>query len=67
MGSNLVESDGLLMAIKIHSMTSFGGQAELTAPCHNILQHVKDLLRYDRDTDRQNSLTFLPSFSLLYY
>jgi hypothetical protein len=24
-------------------------------PCRKILRHVKDLLRYDRDTDRQNS------------
>jgi hypothetical protein len=33
---------GFLMAIKIHSMPSFGGAVKLEAPCHTILRHVKE-------------------------
>jgi hypothetical protein len=33
-GSNPAEGDGLLMAIKIHSTTSFGGEVKPSAPCH---------------------------------
>jgi hypothetical protein len=39
---------------KICSTTFFGGEVKLPAPC-KILRHVKDSLKYDRDTDRQNS------------
>jgi hypothetical protein len=42
MGSNLTKDDGLLWAIKIHSMTAFIGEVKQLAPCHKILQHVKD-------------------------
>jgi hypothetical protein len=53
-GSNPAESDGSLRAIKIRSMTSFGGEEKPLAPCRKTLRHVKDPSRYDRDTDRQN-------------
>jgi hypothetical protein len=55
-GCNTAESNGLLRVIKIHSMTSFGRGVKLSAPRDKILRHVKDPLRYDRDTDRQNSV-----------
>jgi hypothetical protein len=56
-GSDLAKSNGFLRAIKICNMTSFGGELKSSAPCHEILRHIKDPLRYDRDTDRQNSAT----------
>jgi hypothetical protein len=49
-------TDGVLRAIKIRSMTFFGREVKLLPPCHNSLQHVKDSLRYDRNSDRQNSM-----------
>jgi hypothetical protein len=67
-GSKLAKSNGFLGAIKIHSMTFFGGEIKELAPCCKILQHVKDPVRYDGDTDRQKfSSHFLPSFTLLHY
>jgi hypothetical protein len=41
--------------INIHSKTSFEGEVKLSATCRKILWHVKDPLRYDKDTERQNS------------
>jgi hypothetical protein len=35
----------IFRAIKIHSS---GGEVKPSAPCHKILRHVKDPLRYDR-------------------
>jgi hypothetical protein len=35
-GSNTVEGDGFLMAIKIRSTTSFGGEVNPSVPCRNI-------------------------------
>jgi hypothetical protein len=32
-----------------------GRELKPSAPCRKILWHVQDPLRYDRDTDRQNS------------
>jgi hypothetical protein len=55
-GSNLAESNRLLRAKKFRSMTSFGGEVKPLATCHKILRHVKDPLRHDRGTDRQNSV-----------
>jgi hypothetical protein len=55
MGSDSVESDGLLKAvrflraIKIHRTTSFGGEFKPSAPCRKILRHVKIPSRNDRD------------------
>jgi hypothetical protein len=37
-----------LRAIKIRSMTSFGGEVKPSAPCRKILKHVKDPLRYEK-------------------
>jgi hypothetical protein len=45
-GSNLAKSNVFLRAIKIHSRTSFGGEVKLLVPCHKILLHVIDPLRY---------------------
>jgi hypothetical protein len=44
----------LLRSIKIRSTTSFGREVKPSATC-KLLQQVKDPLRYDKDTDRQNS------------
>jgi hypothetical protein len=41
-GSNPAEDDGFLRAIKIRSMTFFGGEVKSLAPCHKILQHAKE-------------------------
>jgi hypothetical protein len=37
--------DEFLRAIKIHSTSSFGGEAKPEAPCRKILRHVKDHLQ----------------------
>jgi hypothetical protein len=55
-GSNPAESDGFLKATKICSLTSFRGKVKPSASCHKFLRHVQDPLRYDRNTDRQNSV-----------
>jgi hypothetical protein len=54
-GSNPAESDGFLRTIKIRGTNSFGGEVKPSAPFRKILWYVKDPLRYDKDTDRQNS------------
>jgi hypothetical protein len=60
------EDSGFLRVMKIHSMTSCGGEVKPSAPCHNILQHVKEPCKYERDPRRQNSLAIsLPSFPAL--
>jgi hypothetical protein len=41
MGSNPAEDNGFLRGIKIHSMTSMGGETNLIAPCQKTLWHVK--------------------------
>jgi hypothetical protein len=38
------QDDGFLMAIKICSTSSFGWEVKPKAPCHEILQHVKEPL-----------------------
>jgi hypothetical protein len=56
-GSNPAESNGFfLRVIKICSMTSFRGEVKPLVPCCKFLRYVKDLLRYERDTYRQNSV-----------
>jgi hypothetical protein len=40
--SNPAESYVFLGGIKIHSITSFGGEVKLSAPCRKILRHVKN-------------------------
>jgi hypothetical protein len=55
-GFQHAESAGLLREIRIHSMMAFfGGEVKSRLACCRILWQVKDPLRYDRDTDRQNS------------
>jgi hypothetical protein len=54
-GFKPAESDGFLRAIEIRSTTFFGGELKPLAPYHKILWHIKDPLRYDGDTDKQNS------------
>jgi hypothetical protein len=41
-GSNLAEDNGFLMAIKIRSTTSFGGEVKPSAPCRKSLRCVKE-------------------------
>jgi hypothetical protein len=48
-GSNPARKDGFLMAIKIRSTTSFGGDVKPSVLC-KILLHVKDLYVNERDT-----------------
>jgi hypothetical protein len=60
-GSNPAESDGFLRA-KIPKHAFLRRRIKQSAPCCNILRHVKDPLRYDRDTDRQNSAVFFTQF-----
>jgi hypothetical protein len=50
MGSNQAEDDGFVRAIKIHSITYFRGEVKLSVPCHNILRHVKESYKHERDT-----------------
>jgi hypothetical protein len=67
-GSNLAESNEFSRMIKIHSITSFRGEEKMWAPCCKSLNHVKDLLRYDRDCNMQNSVAIShPVFFLLHY
>jgi hypothetical protein len=47
-GSNPAEDNGFLMAIKIHSTTSFGGEVKLSVPRSSILWHVKEPYRYKK-------------------
>jgi hypothetical protein len=46
--SNPVEDDGCLRAIEIRSTACFG-EVKPSVPC-DILRHVKDPLKYGRDT-----------------
>jgi hypothetical protein len=48
-GSNPVQDDGFLRAIKIRSTTSFGGNVTPSVPCRKSLQHVKETYKYERD------------------
>jgi hypothetical protein len=66
--SQPAESDGFLTAIEIRSTTSFGGEVKPSVPCRKILRRIKDPLRYNGDTDMQNSAAlFSPSFFELRY
>jgi hypothetical protein len=47
-GSNPVEGDGFLRAIKIRSKNIFfGEEVKPLAPCRKILQHVKEPYEYE--------------------
>jgi hypothetical protein len=39
-------------AIKICKTPSFGGGVKLETPCHKILQHVKEVYKYEYDYER---------------
>jgi hypothetical protein len=41
-GSNTVEEDWFLLAIKISSTTFFGGEVKPSFPYRHILRHVKE-------------------------
>jgi hypothetical protein len=44
-GSNTAEDDVFLVAIKMRSTTSFGGEVDPSVPCHKTLWHVKKTYR----------------------
>jgi hypothetical protein len=56
------ENDGLLRAIKIHSMISFGMEIKPSAHRQKVLQHVKIPAENDRDASPAKFNTFLDSF-----
>jgi hypothetical protein len=51
---NPAVSDGFLRSIQTHNTASFEGKVKPSAPCHKILRHAENPLRYDRESDRQN-------------
>jgi hypothetical protein len=59
----MAESDGFSGEIKTRNTTYFVGEVKPSFPCCKILRHVKDPLRDDRDTDRQNSTDITCSVS----
>jgi hypothetical protein len=61
--SNPTENNEFLRAIKIRSTTSVVGEVKTSAPCRKILRHVKNSLRYYRDTDRQHWASISPRFA----
>jgi hypothetical protein len=64
-GLNPAKDNGFLSAIKICSMTYFGGEVKPVVPCQKILQHVKDPYSMKEillGTCRQNLQTFLAKF-----
>jgi hypothetical protein len=66
-GSNPAENDGFLMAIKLHSTTSFGGESKAVGPM-SFYGTLKNLAEYNKKyLVGKNSWTFLASFLLLRY
>jgi hypothetical protein len=62
-GSNAAEDDGFLMAIKIRSTASLGGEVKPSVPC-KILWHVKNPTSMKEIVRRQNAAAIsLPIFS----
>jgi hypothetical protein len=49
------EDCGFLMAIKIRSTNSFGGEVKPSVPCRKTLRHVKDPYRYEQKEPRRKS------------
>jgi hypothetical protein len=47
-GSYPAEDNEFLRVIKIRSTTSFGEEVKPSAPCRNILRHVKEHCRYEK-------------------
>jgi hypothetical protein len=50
MRSNLVEGNGFLRTIKIHSTQFYGRVIKTLAPCQEIFSMLKNPLKYERDT-----------------
>jgi hypothetical protein len=59
--------DGFLRAAKICSTPSFGGEVKPEAPCHKILQHVKEPYRCGRNTSYTKSTIPFTQILLIYY
>jgi hypothetical protein len=58
--------DGFLKAIKMRSMTSFGGEVKPSAPRRKILRQVKSHLQsIDKNTSQSQIHNFLRTFLLL--
>jgi hypothetical protein len=66
-GQYPADNDGFLKSIKIRNTAVFGGEVKPSASCRDILRHVKYPLRYDRDTNRQNSAAFSHPISPFLY
>jgi hypothetical protein len=49
------QGNGFLRAITIRSTPSFGWEVKLEVPCHKILRHVKDLLKFHGNTSTKFS------------
>jgi hypothetical protein len=56
-GSNSTDDDGFLMATKIRSTTSVGGEIKTLVPCRKMLRHVKEPYSIKETLYRQNSFT----------
>jgi hypothetical protein len=66
--SNPAEDDTFLRVIKVSSPTSFGGEVKPLVPCHEILCHVKECYKYERDTSQAKlNGHFFAKFLLLCY
>jgi hypothetical protein len=62
-GSNQVEDDGFLRAIKIRCATSFGGEVKPSVPCRKFIRYVTEPYEYEI-LRRQNSAAISsPHFS----
>jgi hypothetical protein len=64
---NPAEVNGLLKAIRIHSINSFGGKIKLSVPCRKISRHVKNPFGMAEILRRKLKGYFSPNFSLLPY
>jgi hypothetical protein len=65
--SNPAEDDGFLMAIKILSTTSFGGELKAAVPCRKILRRVNYPYSMKEILVGKINGNFSPSFFLLRY
>jgi hypothetical protein len=57
----------LIRAIKICTMTSFGGEVKPSVPCHKILRHVKEPYKYKKIYFVGKIHSHLAKFLLLCY
>jgi hypothetical protein len=63
-GLNPAKDSGFLRAIKTLSTTSFGGEVKPSVPCCEILQHVKELYRFEGDISYAKFMTISCQVSL---